>query len=298
MDFRQLKTFITICELNSFTAAANSLGYAQSTITTQIKLLEDELGTALFNRIGKNISLTHEGEKLFPLATQMIQLERTIFNNIHSNNEPSGHLIIGTPESLCNLLVPQIIKIYKNKYPQVNIEIKLATTKKLPAMLKNNEIDLAFIIGNSHKIPELKSIIILKERMCFLASPEHPLVQRKSTGLNEICNYPLILTSKECEYRSSLMNLIIQNDLKPDIALETSNINAIKTFVKNNLGIAFLPYVSVEDSIVNKELIVLDYHDYQFDITSELIFHKDKDIFYSMQCFIDTVHEYIQMSRK
>jgi DNA-binding transcriptional LysR family regulator len=293
MDFKQLKTFITICELKSFTATANSLGYAQSTITTQIKLLEDELGTSLFNRIGKNISLTNEGKKLLPFAKQIIQLERSIFNNIYSTTEASGHLIIGTPESLCNLLVPQIIKIFKNKYPKVNIEIKLATTKKLPAMLKNNEIDLAFIIGNSHRIPELKSIFISKERMCFLASPEHPLISSKNLSLNDICNYPLILTSKECEYRSVLINLAVQYNLNPNIALQTSNINAIKTFVKNNLGIAFLPYVSVEDSIETNQLKVLDYPDNKFDITSELIFHKDKDIFYSMQCFIDTVNEYV-----
>jgi DNA-binding transcriptional LysR family regulator len=74
-------------------------------------------------------------------------------------------------------------------------------------MLKNNEIDLAFIIGNSYRMPELKSIFISKERMCFLASPEHPLVSSKNISLNDICNYPLILTSKECEYRSVLINL-------------------------------------------------------------------------------------------
>lgn len=293
MDFKQLKTYITICELKSFTATANFLGYAQSTITTQIKLLEEELGTSLFSRIGKNISLTYEGEILLPLAKQIMQLERSIINNICSSNEASGHLIIGTPESLCNLLVPQIIKIYKNKYPKVNIEIKLATTKKLPTMLKNNEIDLAFTIGNSHRIPELKNIFISKERMCFLASPEHPLVLSKNLSLHNIFSYPLILTSKECEYRSALMNLTKQYNLNPNIALETSNINAIKTFVKNNLGLAFLPYVSVEDSIESNQLKILDYQDYIFDITSELIYHKDKDIFYSMQCFIDTVNEYV-----
>lgn len=292
MDFKQLNTFITICELKSFTAAATSLGYAQSTITTQIKLLEEELGTALFNRIGKNISLTSEGDNLLPLAKQIIQLERSIYNNVNSSKEVKGNLIIGAPESLCNLLVPQIIKIYKDQYPKVNIEIKLATTKKLPPMLKNNEVDLAFMIGSSHQLPELRSIFIAKERMCFLASCEHPLVSNQCLSLNDICSYPLILTSKDCEYRYVLMKLAESYHLKLNIALETSNINAIKTFVKNNLGIAFLPYVAVEDSVEAHQLKVLEYHDHQFDITSELVFHKDKQIFPSMQSFINTVEEY------
>lgn len=294
MDFKQLKTFITICDLKSFTAASNVLGYAQSTITTQIKSLEEDLGTTLFNRIGKNISLTYEGEKLLPYAKQIIQLERSIYNNIHPINEVVGNLIIGAPESLCNSLVPQIINIYKKQYPKVNIEIKLATTKKLPAMIKNNEIDLAFIIGKSHSKSDFKTKEISKEKMIFLASPEHPLASSKDLTLGDIFTYPLILTSKDCEYRTALMNVSTKKNLVANIALETSNINAIKTFVKNNLGIAFLPYVSVEDYIETKQLVELDYHDDTFHITSELLYHKDKNIFHSMQCFIDTVEDYIR----
>lgn len=292
MDFKQLKTFIKIYETNGFSTAATTLSYAQSTVTTQIKLLEEELNLTLFNRIGKKISLTPEGEKLLPYAKQIMQLERNIYN-LASDNNPTGHLVIGTPESLCSLLVPQIIKEYKNKYPKVNIEIKLATTKKLPTLLKNNEIDLAFIIGNSHKLSDFKSSFISKESMHFLVSPEHPLTTKTNLKLEEICSYPLVLTSKNCEYRHALVSLAEQNDLSLNIALETSNISAIKLFAANNLGIAFLPYVSVEDSIQNTALKVLDFQENDFNITSEIIYHKDKHVFKAMELFLETVEEYI-----
>ena len=82
MDLRQLNAFLTITKLQNFTAAANSLGYAQSTVTTQIKLLEEELGVKLFERMGKSISLTYEGKKLLPYAKQMIKLDSDIKNVI------------------------------------------------------------------------------------------------------------------------------------------------------------------------------------------------------------------------
>lgn len=293
MDFKQLKTFCTIFELNSFSAAAASLSYAQSTVTTQIKLLEEELNVALFDRIGKKIFLTKEGEKLLPYARQIMQIERTIYNNVSVNNEPEGHLVIGTPESLCNLVVPQIIKYYKNKYPNVNIEIRLATSIKLPSLLKSNEIDLAFIIGNSHDMPDFKRLFLANEKMCFLSSPEHPLASTSNLSLADICSYPLVLTSKYCEYRSSLVSLAEQRGITPNIVLETSNVNAIKLFASNNLGIAFLPYVSVKDSINASNLAVLDYHEENFNITSEIIIHKDKHIFRAMQYFLETANNYI-----
>lgn len=293
MDFKQLKTFCTIYEFNSFSVAAANLGYAQSTVTTQIKLLEEELKVTLFDRIGKKIYLTEEGEKLLPYAREIMQIERTIYNNVSAKKEPEGHLVIGTPESLCNLLVPHIIKNFKSKYPKVNIEIRLDTTKKLPSLLKNNEIDLAFIIGNLQDVTNFKRLFLANEKMCFLVSPDHPLASKSNINLFQICSYPLVLTSKNCEYRSALISLAEQNGITPNIALETSNVNAIKLFASNNLGVAFLPYVSVDDSVNDSNLVVLDFNEYKFNITSEILIHKDKHIFQAMQYFLDTANAYI-----
>ena len=101
MDLRQLNAFLTISKLQNFTAAANELGYAQSTVTTQIKLLEEELGVRLFERMGKSISLTYEGTKLIPYAKQMLKLDNDIRTAVFNEEKPSGTLVIGAAESLC-----------------------------------------------------------------------------------------------------------------------------------------------------------------------------------------------------
>lgn len=294
MDFKQLKTFLMIYETNGFSSAANVLGYAQSTVTTQIKLLEHELQVTLFNRIGKSISLTPEGKKLLPYAKHILQIERNIYNDISNSSEPDGQLVIGTPESLCNLLVPNIIKEFKNRYPKVNIEIKLATSNKLLKLIRDNEVDIAFTIGNKIEETDFISYPLSKEKIIFLVSPTHPLAQNKEITLEQISKYPLLLTSNNCDYRAALVSLAKQRGLNLNIALETSNVNTLKLFAVSGLGIAFLPYIAVMDSISSSELISLDFNEDAFDMTSEIIYHKDKHIFNTLKLFIDTTREIIQ----
>ena len=109
MTITQLSTFLKIVEQNSFSAAADSLGYAQSTVTTQIKQLEEELGCQLFDRLGKTIVLTPQGEKLIAYAEKMLQLEREIHLEISDEEEPTGVLKIGVSESLCYSRVPEAL---------------------------------------------------------------------------------------------------------------------------------------------------------------------------------------------
>ena len=127
MTITQLSTFLTIAELNSFSAAADSLGYAQSTVTTQIKQLEDELGCVLFDRLGKTISLTSSGERLIIYAEKMLQLEREIRLDVAEEENPAGVLKLGVSESLCILIsvrglsLLKSIKICGNRLIQENV---------------------------------------------------------------------------------------------------------------------------------------------------------------------------------
>ncbi len=291
MEFRQLKTFLKIVDTNSFTGAATVLGYAQSTVTTQIKGLEEELKVPLFERIGKNISLTPEGRLLIPYARQVVQIERAIHNDISPITDISGHIIIGAAESLCNLLVPKIIKQYKMEYPKINIEIKFGNSNIFPELLKRGEIDLAFSIGKKIEGKEFIPFILRKERMSLLVNPMHPLSHIKQVNIETVSKYPLLLTSRSCAYRSSLMRMFEDKSLQMNIALETGNVQALKQFASSGLGITFLPFVAVEDSIENGDLVELDWSGDDFGIISEVVYHKDKYIFPAMNHFLKTTEQ-------
>ncbi len=293
MDFKQLNAFLTIGRLQSFTKAALELGYAQSSITTQIKQLESELNIKLFERIGKNVTLTHEGRKLIPYAKQMLKLCDDIKNNIATTEIPSGTLTIGAAESLCVLRLPEILKEYRKLYPDVDVSIKFGSCADFRHFLSNNIVDVAFSLGVKIDSSEFVSEIELPEQMLLLASPEHPLLKRDKILPHDIANEALILTDTGCSYRAAFENILRDAGITPNVALETGSVQAIKQFTMSGLGISLLPKVAVTDELSSGRLVALNWAGPDFNIISQVIYHKDKWISPALREFLNLAKKYL-----
>lgn len=293
MDFKQLNAFLTISKLQSFTKAAEILGYAQSSVTTQIKLLESELGVRLFERIGKNITLTHDGKKLLPYAKQMLKLSNDIKNTVFNTETPSGTLTIGAAESLCVLRLPEILKEYKKLYPSVEISLKFGSCAEFRHFLNDNIIDVAFSLGIKIDSEEFISEIEVPEPMLLLAYPGHPLINKKEVLPKDIETEPLILTEMGCSYRAALENILHTCNVKPNITLETGSVQAIKQFTMSGLGITLLPKVAVEDEITTKKLIPLNWIGPNFEIISQVLYHKNKWISPALKEFLKLSRDFM-----
>lgn len=286
MDFKQLNAFVAISKFQSFTKAAETLGYAQSSITNQIKLLENELEVRLFERIGKNVTLTHEGKKLLPYAKQMLKLSNDIKNTVFNKETPSGTLTIGAAESLCVLRLPEILKEYKKLYPEVEVSLKFGSCSDFRYFLTDNIIDVAFSLGIKIDSDEFISEVEIPEPMLLLAYPGHPLINKKAVLPEDIENEPLILTETGCSYRAALENILTNCTVKPNVALETGSVQAIKQFTMSGLGITLLPKVAVEDEINSGKLIPLNWSGPDFQIISQVLYHKDKWISPALREFL------------
>lgn len=293
MDLRQLNAFITITKLQNFTAAANSLGYAQSTVTTQIKLLEEELGVKLFERMGKSISLTYEGKKLLPYAKQMIKLDSDIKNVIFNEEKPSGTLTIGAAESLCVLRLPLILKEYRKLYPDVDISIKFGNCASFRTMLRDNIIDIAFSLGKKIDSEEYIPYVEIKEEMVLLSNAEHQLINKEKVYPSDLENEMLILTEMGCSYRAAFETSLRNNKIKPNIVLETGSVQAIKQFTMSGLGISLLPKVAVEQELEEGKLVKLNYYGPELNIYSQVLYHKDKWISPAMKEFMILASKYM-----
>lgn len=276
MDFRQLKAFTTISKLQSFTEAANILGYAQSSITTQIKLLESELGVQLFDRIGKNVTLTHEGKKILPYAKQILKLSDDIKDAVFNDQIPNGTLTIGVAESLCVIRLPEILKEYRKLYPQVEVSLKFGSCADFRHFLKNNIIDVAFSLGVKIDSDEFISDIEITEPMLLLAYPGHPLLKKSEVTPKDIENEPLILTEMGCSYRAAFENILTQCSIKPNVVLETGSVQAIKQLAISGLGLTLLPKIAVDDEIANGRLVPLNWVGPNLHIISQVLYHKNK----------------------
>ena len=276
MNNTQLETFLKIVETGSFTATANTLGYAQSTVTTQIKLLEEEFGCLLFERLGKSLVLTSEGEKLISYAEQMLQLQRQMLLDVSAAEIPSGIIKIGVSESLCYKHFPERLMEYKKKYPGMDIRIQFIDHDTFPGLLKNGALDLVYTLNPLIENPELKMIYKRKESLCFFARPDHPIAKMKKVKETDLESVPLLLTSHTCNFRRMLLEDFSRHGVTPKIELETSSKEILKVFAANGLGIAFMPSMTAEAEVKEKKLKKIDWAGDDFPIYSQVFVHKDK----------------------
>lgn len=289
MELRQLITFTKVTQLKSYLKAAENLGYAQSTITTQIQLLEKELGIKLFERIGRSMELSEKGLIFLEYAKKIVNLSEEAKDAVRNKDIPNGILKIGVVESLCTVKLPELLKNYHMKYPEVEVIIKIGTSPDLQDMLKNNIVDLIFTLGEQINDPDLISCICYKEPMALLASPLNKLANKKNLTLKDFADIPLVLTEKGCSYRSAFEKMFRDESLKPHLALEIGNIETIKTFVINNLGITLLPIMTVENELAKGNLVKLALNKRDFNMMTQILHHKNKWVTPAMNAFMDSL---------
>ncbi len=288
MTITQLNTFLKIAELSSFSVAANSLGYAQSTVTTQIKQLEEELDCQLFDRLGKTILLTSSGERLIAYAEKMLQLEREIHLEITDEEKPTGTLRIGVSESLCYNRVPKFLMEYKKAVPGIDIQLRFITHDIFPEMLKKGELDLVYTLNSFIEDNRLEMLYKKKETLGFFVSPNHPLTGRK-IGENDLSDFPLLLTGHNCSFRHMLLADLSKYGVDANILLETSSKEVLKQFASNGLGVAFIPDMTAEKEVENGNLKRLNWKGNDFPIYSQIFIHKDKHISKAISSLVDII---------
>lgn len=287
MELRNLKTFITIAKLQSFSRTADLLGYAQSTVTAQIQALEEELGTQLFERFGRSIKLTRDGENLFWYAEQILKLADAARTTAFAEERPRGPLSIGTPESFCIHCLPDLLKEYRQLYPAVEIKLHFGTCCDLHAMLQHNQLDIAFILDEAIVDDDLITIPLFKEPVILLASPRHPLAAKAAVGPRDLDGEAFILTETGCSWRTRLEEIMAAHKVRPFPAMEVSNVEIIKRFARDNLGLTILSRFAVTEEIASGELAALSWDGPLFTVMAQLIYHKQKWLSPALKTFID-----------
>ena len=292
MDIRQIKTFLTIAGLNSFTQAAKELGYAQSSITSQIQLLERELGVQLFERLGKNISLTSEGESFLEYSRQMLNLWEKAKGAISESDKPSGRLIIGAEESICGFKLPALLKEYNKRYPEVELTIRIGAGFKMEPMLRENNIDLAIFSDTKISLQDLVVEIAHDEPFALLTSPDHILAQKRRIDPEDFSIYPLLLASQGCSWQELLKKDIEESNMTFKFMTYEGSSHTLKQLAVNGLGIALLPLYTVTQELEENKLVKINYKDKDLKLITQVVYHKDKWKSSAIKAFLDLYKEW------
>ena len=146
MEIRQIQSFVTITQTGSFSGAAQLLGYSQSAITVQIRLLEEELGVRLFDRMGKKIGLTSQGKRFLLCADEILKQVQMAGELKNTGEELKDPLHIGTLTSICFSKFPPILQYFREHHPRVPIRITTASPGELIDMMEHNQLDLVYLL--------------------------------------------------------------------------------------------------------------------------------------------------------
>jgi DNA-binding transcriptional LysR family regulator len=294
MELRNLITFIHVAELGSFTKAAEQLGYSQSTVSFQIKQLEDELGCLLFERINHTITLTERGHELVSYAHSIRTLTEDFKENLNKEEAYSGHIHIVTPDSICEEMITSHYIDFHEKYPSISVRFSTGDTTHMLDMLDHNEADA--IITLDHRMYN-KDYVIAKEEplsMHFVANARSRFAVVKNLSVRDLVNEQFILTEYGQGYRKVFDRELAKKSLEITPALEIGRTDIITSVLAENDMISFLPDFVTKDLVAEGKLCYLNICDVNIEIWKQLIYHKNKWLSRSLKAFIEYIktHEF------
>ncbi|GKQ39643.1 LysR family transcriptional regulator [Streptomyces sp. A012304] len=254
MELRLLATFEKVAAVLSFTRAAAELNYAQSSVTGQVRALEDALGTQLFDRLGSRIRLTEAGERLLPYARRMRELAEEARAAVAEAEEPSGTLAVGTMESLTSYRLPPLLELFHHRYPKVRLSLRPTLGDETRRALRQGTYDLGFLMEAETEHAGLEAEVLAVEPLALVAAPGHPLAGRRATTA-DLVREPLLATEPGCAYRDLFERELTA--LAPVEFREFGTIEATKRAAAAGLGIALLPEVTVAAELAGGTLVRL-----------------------------------------
>lgn len=247
VEIRHLRAFCAVAASLSFTQAAKELHYAQSTITEQIQALENELGVALFHRIGRKLTTTAAGDRLLSYAAGVLSLVEEARKAVESSaEEPSGKLVVGGLETLCSSVLPRLLSSYRQQFPQVKVALRQETRGELYAAVQGGKMDVCFTFGTPPVAAETSSEFLSEERLVIVVPPDHRLVGRDHVTLEDLSGEPFLVTERGCGFREMYDRALgAHGDAGPVVVAELGSIAALINCVSAGMGCALLPELAV-----------------------------------------------------
>lgn len=252
MDLKQLETFRMVAATSSFTRAAKALGYAQSSVTGQIQMLEKEMGAAVFDRLSRRAVLTPAGQRLLRYAERILSLAEEARVSGEEGAEPDGEVGVTSPESLLSYRLLPAIRKFREGNPKVALRMRPGgTTVELRRQLMEGAVDVAFMYEEA-AVEEASGIVVCKlrrEPLVLVGRPGHRLGGRKGVPWGEVAGEAVMFTQMGCSYRNLFERTLIRAGVPFGTGLELDAIDAIKRCVAAGMGVSLLPGIAVRKEI-------------------------------------------------
>lgn len=283
-----LKMFIIISQKGSISQAAEELGYAQSNISTKVHQLEADLGTKLFYRNNRGITLTDAGKQLYQQAIKIVRLTEETINSLKHPEQINGELKIGTLQTAASTFLPEVLSTYHQQNPQVKLSIQTGTTLKSAQAVLDYELDGA-IIGGHVSDPDLVSVHLTNEELCLASSID---------GEPDLNTTSLLVFPVGCGYRKTLESWLDSQKIMIHHPIEFNYLNAIIASVSAGLGISILPKKVADPFVKTGALKIQKLPDPYNNLPVSFIHRKDHVVTRSYENFLNTLTDFFRIQNR
>lgn len=287
MDTQSLTIFLAVAETGSFTAAAGKLFLTQPAISKRIAQLEAQLDCPLFDRIGRNITLTEAGRMLLPKAKKwLLELDdiRRSINNLSGNI--AGVLRIGTSHHIGLHRLPPILRDYAKRYPDVTLDIRFIDSEEAWEAVLHGELELGVVTLPPEPDDRVSQYALWDDPLVFVAAPDHPLAAINTISLTTLTEHEALLPPPTTFTRQLVSRLFEQHRLKAKIAISTNYLETLYMMTTIGLGWSLLPQAMLDSRV---QQLTVDAH---LPIRQlGFVTHPARSLSNAAQCFIDLLKQ-------
>jgi DNA-binding transcriptional LysR family regulator len=261
MELRQIRYALSVAKERSFTRAAARLRIAQSAVSEQVRLLEDEIGFPLFRRTGRGIEVTERGRTFLAEAERVVGDVLSLSDTARRlKGAPADTLRLGMGSGMAQIFVPRLFRLLAETRPGLRLELVTAPTKSIFSDLHEERIDVGIALeSDPDRVPAGLVVERLTEaEMALILHPKHPLAaSRRAIDIGRLVAEPIIMSELTVGYGDVVMAMFTDLGMKPNILAVADNIETMKVIVQSGTGLAIVPRASAEQEVASGVLRLL-----------------------------------------
>ena len=276
MDINALQAFIEVARKESFSLASETLFITQPAISKRIAGLEDDLGTKLFNRISRKVTLTDAGKKLLPKAKLLVDELNDMRRYATSlSDEIKGELLIGTSHHVSMHRLPPILKEYRQQYSDVHLDITFGESDVMCKLVERGDIELAIVTLPKALPDSLEKRVLWVDSLHLVVGPDHPLLQEANVSLEQLAQHSCVLPAETTETYRVIHREMEYRGLKLNVQMTNNNLDTLKMLVGAGFGWTLIPKTLLDYSV---EEVQLGHQELLFQRELGVVLHKKRSL--------------------
>ncbi len=298
INLNHLSYFYEVARRGSFTRAARELLVSQSSLSVQIRALENALGSRLFDRRSGGVVLTDAGQRAFAVAERVFaDVDQLISDFRQSDRQLVGAVSVGTVNSIGIYILPDILTAYRAKYPDVRIHIDFRESERVMDQLIQGKTDLA-VVPWERSYPDLNAIPLTRQKLFIVAPPEHPLARAEKINPRDLEAYPFVGYHEGMHTRAMIDALFKRMSITVPYVVESTNAATIKHMVMVGMGLGFLPEAAVAAEIRRGQLVRIEVPPLIMSQDVTLYLRKNRTLPRTAVGFVEFLKDYFSPKRR